>query len=328
MVGCIETKGGNLFAAPMNIDRSKVPAPLSVRIATQMLGGLGNQLFQYAAGRALAERLGGRLILDCTAISRAERAFALSCYPIDAEIVCDAFGKPHSRRLRLPGSLGRRLSDAFHDYVPTTYRIKGHRFNVFGEKRSFTYDSIFEILAGSIYLTGYWQSYRYFERVRDLIRGEIRPAWPLSAANRIWLARIEASNAVCLHVRRGDYLHHNGLPLVCARPYYDNALEHMRRFVQKPQVFVFSDDIPWCRDAFRGPDIAFVDTNGPDRAADDLRLMAACRHHIIANSSLSWWGAWLAHHPEQIVIAPQPWLPGADTDRDLLPQRWIRLPKT
>jgi hypothetical protein len=220
------------------------------------------------------------------------------------------------------------LSDAFHDYVPTTYRINGHRFNVFGEKRWFTYDSTFEKLAGSIYLTGYWQSYRYFDSVDDLIRREICPAWPLSDANRIWLARIEASNSVCLHVRRGDYLHHNGLPLVCARSYYDNALEHMRRFVRKPQVFVFSDDIPWCRDAFAVPDIAFVDTNGPGQAADDLRLMAACRHHIIANSSLSWWGAWLARHPGQIVIAPQPWLTDVPSLADLLPAHWLKLPKS
>ena len=95
-----------------------------------------------------------------------------------------------------------------------------------------------------------------------------------------------------------------------------------------PKLFVFSDDIPWCRSAFAGTDVAFVDVNGPDDAVDDLRLMAACRHHIIANSSLSWWGAWLAHHPEQVVIAPQPWLPGADSDRDLLPPHWIKLPKT
>jgi hypothetical protein len=83
----------------------------------------------------------------------------------------------------------------------------------------------------------------------------------------------------------------------------------------------------WCRSAFTDSEAAFVDSNGRDDAVDDLRLMAACRHHIIANSSLSWWGAWLARHPDQIVIAPEPWLPAVDSDRDLLPTRWIKMPK-
>ena len=224
---------------------SKTPeTPAPARVATQMLGGLGNQLFQYAAGRALARRLGARLLLDCTAISGATRRFVLDRYPIDAEIVRDAPGKLHRRHFRLPGVLGRRLTDAFHDHVPTTHEIGGHRFKVFGEKRWFTYDPYFEKLGGSIYLTGYWQSYRYFEEAADLIRGEIRPAWPLSDANQAWLARIEATNAVCLHVRRGDYLDHKGgSPLVCARSYYDDALQHVRRSLQEPQIFVFSDDI-------------------------------------------------------------------------------------
>ena len=300
----------------------------SVRVATQMLGGLGNQLFQYAAGRALAHRLGAPLVLDCTVISGAARRFVLDRYPIDAEIVRDAPGKPHRRYFRLPGALGRRLTDAFHDRVPTTYRIGGHRFKVFGEKQWFTYDPFFERLRGSIYLTGYWQSYRYFEDAADLIRAEIRPAWPLSDANRAWLARIEAANAVCLHVRRGDYLDHRGeSPLLCARSYYDAALAHVRRSLPDAQIFVFSDDIAWCRETFADAGFSFVDSNGADDAADDLRLMAACRHHVIANSSLSWWGAWLARHPGQVVIAPQPWLPDVSSDQDLLPAHWIKLPR-
>jgi hypothetical protein len=306
----------------------EMPAPTSNKVATQILGGLGNQLFQYAAGRALAKRLGARLILDCTARFESAPPFVLDRYPIDAEIVRDAPGKPRRRHFRISGALGRRLTDAFHDRVPTTYEMGGHRFKIFGEKRSFSYDPYFEKLARSTYLIGYWQSYRYLESVADLIRGEIRPTSTPSDANWTWLSRIETTNSVCLHVRRGDYLRHRGPPLICTRSYYDGALQHVRRFLQEPQIFVFSDEIAWCRDVFAAPDIAFVDVNGPDNAADDLRLMAACRHHIIANSSLSWWGAWLAWHPGQIVIAPQPWLPGAGSHLDLLPAWWIKLPKT
>jgi hypothetical protein len=303
------------------------PKPAPVRVASLMLGGLGNQLFQYAAGRALAQRLGARLVLDCTSRHAEFRPIVLDRFAIDAEIVRNAVGKPHARHLRLPGALGRKMSDAFHDRFPTTYRIDGHRYKVFGEKRSFVYDRRFETLDGSIYLTGYWQSYRYFENVADLVRAEIRFLGTPADANRDWLARIRSANAVSLHVRRGDYLGNKGVSIVCARSYYDSALQHVRRVLDAPQIFVFSDDIAWCRQTFAAPDIAFVDINGPDAAADDLRLMTACRHHIIANSSLSWWGAWLAAHPEQIVVAPTPWFPGTPLNSDLLPPNWITLPR-
>jgi hypothetical protein len=300
-----------------------------VKIATQLLGGLGNQLFQYAAGRALAKRLGAQLVLDCTSRYAQFRQIVLDRFAIDAAIVRDAAGKPRRRYFRIPGMLGRRVTDSFHDHIPTTYRIDGHSFRVFGERRLFTYDPTFETLSGSTYLIGYWQSYRYFEGAAEEIRREIRPAHPPSADNRMWLSRIQSCNSVCLHVRRGDYLGGQAdSPIVCAPSYYGDAMRHISRSLTAPQMFVFSDDIPWCRSAFAGTDVAFVDVNGPDDAIDDLRLMAACRHHIIANSSLSWWGAWLAHHPDQVVIAPQPWLPGADSDRDLLPTRWVKLPKT
>jgi hypothetical protein len=310
----------------MKTDRTDNPA---VKVATQLLGGLGNQLFQYAAGRALAERLGARLVLDFTPRHAQFRPIVLDRFAIDAEIVRNATGKPRQRYFRIEGTLGRRLTDAFHDHFQRSYRIDGHSFRVFGERRLFTYDSSFEILSGSTYLIGYWQSYRYFENAAEQIRREIRPAHPPSADNRMWLSRIQSCNSVCLHVRRGDYLGgQEDSPIVCSPSYYRDAMQHVSRSLTAPQMFVFSDDIPWCRSAFAGTEVAFVDVNGPDDAIDDLRLMAACRNHIIANSSLSWWGAWLAHHPDQIVIAPQPWLPGADSDRDLLPAHWIKLSKT
>ena len=312
----------------MGTGRSDMRSQTSAKVAARMLGGLGNQLFQYAAGRALAKRLGAELILDCTPRPGPTRQFVLDRYPIDAEVVRDAPGKLHLRYFRLPGGLGRQLTDAFHRRVPTTYGIGGHRFRIFGETREWSYDPHFETLTGSIYLTGYWQSYRYFENAADLIRAEIRPAAAPSIANRTWLARIEAVNSVCLHVRRGDYLHSvSEAPMICARSYYDAALQHVRRVVQEPQIFVFSDDIAWCRDAFASTDVAFVDVNGPNDAIDDLRLMAACRHHIISNSSLSWWGAWLAQHQGQVVVAPCPWVPGAPAHLDLLPTHWIKLPR-
>lgn len=311
----------------MRTDRADTPPPTSVRVAARMLGGLGNQLFQYAAGRALALRLGARLILDGTPRPGPARPFVLDRYPIDVEIVRDAPGKLHLRYFRLPGPLGRQLTDAFHRRVPRTYRLGGHRFNIFNESREWLYDPQFEKFSGSVYLNGYWQSYRYFENAADPIRAEIQPTSAPSNGNQTWLARIRSVNAVCLHVRRGDYLRSpSNVPLVCPRSYYDAAIRHVRRVLENPQVFVFSDEMAWCRDAFAATEVAFVDVNGPDDAVDELRLMAACRHHIIANSSLSWWGAWLAQHQDQIVIAPSQWIAGAAAPIDLLPPHWTKLP--
>jgi hypothetical protein len=134
------------------LDRAAMPNAASVRVATRMFGGLGNQLFQYAAGRALAQRLGGRLILDCTASMGLARPFVLDRYPIDADVVRDAPGKPHRRYFRIRGSIGQRLTDAFHDRIPRGYRIGGHRFKVFGEKWELRYDPHFKALGGSTFL--------------------------------------------------------------------------------------------------------------------------------------------------------------------------------
>lgn len=300
-----------------------------ITVATQLLGGLGNQLFQYAAGFALAQRMGAPLVLDCTTRHTHFRPIVLDQLAISANVVRDAMGKPRRRHFRIPGRLGRRMTDTFHDYLPTTYRMNGHAFAVFGERKTFSYDPVFEKLSKSTYLIGYWQSYRYFQQAAKQLRCELRPRHAPSQANQMWLARIGACESVCLHVRRGDYLGGNtDSSVVCGRSYYRAALQYVGDRLNAPGLFVFSDDIEWCRSAFADLDVAFVDTNGPNDAVDELRLMATCRHHIIANSTLSWWGAWLAYHSGQIVVAPQPWLPDADSDSDLLPAHWIRLPKT
>ena len=285
-----------------------------------------------AAARALAERLDARIILDCTAIAGAARRFVLDD-PIQAEIVRGVPGKPHGRRLRLPGALGRQLSDAFHDRVPTTYRIEGHRFKVFSEKRWFKYDTMFERLSGSIYLDGYWQSYRYFDNVADLIRGGIRPTTrPPSVQTAAWLApHREPANAVCLHVRRGDYLPAAGGPASSVRRFlYDDAINHIRPLPDRTahiRVLRRYPVVPGKRSTSAGPE-DFVDVNGPDEAVDDLQPHG---------------GMPASHHRQLLVelvggVARRASATGRDRAADLaariglaavelLPPQWIRLPR-
>jgi hypothetical protein len=104
-------------------------------------------------------------------------------------------------------------------------------------------------------------------------------------------------------------------------------MEYIRRTARDPKFFIFSDDPGWVRENLVAPDSAVVDANGPGAADEELRLMSSCRHHIIASSSLSWWGAWLGESATQIVIAPDPWFATARPTPDLLPERWLRIPR-
>jgi hypothetical protein len=296
------------------------------RVAVQILGGLGNQLFEYAAGRSLANRLGARLILDCTPRMANSRKFALDRFSIQAAVIHNGPATIRSRYFRREGNLGRWVTNTFHDVFPCTVQIDGHCFKVMYEKELFTYDRRFDILAGSIYLTGWWQSYRYFEKIANVVRSELRMKEAPPRANGGWLERIRQTKSVCLHVRRGDYLDSRNYFGLCTPTYYARAVKIMRERIESPTFFVFSDDLTWCRDQLSMADLQFVDANGPDDAAAELQLMATCRHHILANSSLSWWAAWLGDHPEQVVIAPDPWFAGGPPARDLLPNQWIRLP--
>ncbi len=299
-------------------------------VATRLNGGLGNQLFQYAAGRALAQRLKARLVLDCSLFPREPvRRFMLDRYAIDADLAWDAPPKLPRWKIRLPGRAGRRIAEEIQSRIPLHARINGRRFEAFLE-RDLGYDPRFEFLTGSIYLIGHWQSYRYFEGAAETIRAELRLASEPTGANRIWLDRIRQSNSVCLHVRRGDYLlpDASGNYRLCPSSYYYRAVQLIRERLGNPQLYVFSDDWLWCRENLAIEGAVLVDANGPEAVVEDLRLMAACRHQIIANSSLSWWAAWLANHPEQVVIAPHPWVHGRPPWPGLLPKEWIQLSTT
>lgn len=295
-------------------------APRSV-VYTRIMDGLGNQLFQYAAGRALADRLGVELRLDCGWFSQnSSRVFELDAFSINA-VRDDEVRKVPSRWFKLPTRTGKRWTAAIHGRWPRSTMIGGQRCKVFDEKRIYVYDPAFAALTGSVYLTGWWQSPRYFESSADTIRRELHPAAPLPETSLEWTSRIRQVMAVAVHVRRGDYLLSPDRA-TCPKAYYDQAMDLMRSRLPGAHFFVFSDDPVWCADNFDAPDATVVDANGRDSAVADLMLMAQCRHHIIANSSFSWWGAWLSDSPGQIVVAPKDWVIGIPTTDDFKALRW------
>jgi len=283
-------------------------------IVVELVGGLGNQLFQYAAGRALAARLGVPLALDRRWFAGgASRGYALDCFAITAG---DA--DPALLPMREGKILGRLLS-----------RLGGklaiHR------EAGLAFDPAVTRLPDNSYLRGNFPSERYFADQEVLIRREFTFAGEPDAPNAALLDEIAKTNAVSLHIRRGDYVANPKIAKVHGTVdlgFYTRAMAWIAERVSDPTVFVFSDDPAWARTnlALTHP-TRIVDLNGPEQPAADMRLMAACRHHILANSTFSWWGAWLNPSPQKIVVAPEPWFrdPALDS-RDIVPKRWVKLP--
>jgi hypothetical protein len=296
-------------------------------VITRLIGGLGNQMFQYAAGRALALRRGAALKLDVTGFAavgdHTKRRYELDSFAIHASAASDVdlarFGRADKAR-------SPRL-----DRVLRSLRIgrPNGAWPIYCEPH-FKFDPAMPELEAPVYLDGYWQSERYFSDIAGVLRQEFTVAAPLDRENEALAAGIDAVNAVSLHVRRGDYVDDpatNRFHGVCSPDYYQRAVDYVTTRVEAPHLFVFSDDPHWTRANLRfSVPMTVVDANPPDRGYRDMRLMARCRHHIVANSSFSWWGVWLNPSREKIVVAPRRWFGASSNDtRDLIPPDWVRL---
>jgi hypothetical protein len=283
----------------------------------KLTGGLGNQLFQYAAARALSIREGRRLVLAWFGPDNGERRYFLDQFrlPVPPEVSlagADALRRLWSDLPRWRKRLLRRGLWPGHQYLRERKGGGFHPLAAWGR---------------TVFLDGYFQSWRHFDDCAGRIRDELAIAADLGERNRAELRRIACENAVAIHVRRGDYVRlplHGVLPL----DYYRAALARLGSALDGARLYVFSDDPAWVRAHLDlGRPFEPVDHNGPDAPVGDLALMAACRHFIIANSTLSWWGAWLAAHPGKRVIAPRRWFAGpvAPETSDLCPPAWLRL---
>ena len=291
-------------------------------IVVRLIGGLGNQMFQYATGRAVAEHHRALLLLDISGFESYNlRRYELDCFDIDARPARadELTGFSHISRKQ---TIVNRILNKIGVFASAS-RLR---------EASFAYDHRIETLTLPVYLDGYWQSEKYFAQLAPVLRREFTLKDSLDKANREMMHKIEraGARAVSLHVRRGDYVsnphtaQHHG---VCTLDYYRSAVERISRQIANPHFFVFSDDPAWVQANLEVPHATtLVQVNDADHGMFDLALMKTCGHHIIANSSFSWWGAWLNPSPEKIVIAPQRWFRESTSDtRDLLPSAWIRL---
>ncbi len=298
-------------------------------IIIQLLGGLGNQMFQYALGRQLAVLNNSELKFDITGFTRDPlRKYSLNCFSLpeniasDSEIIQIKYGHRSQVLARVCDFLNRGLRR-----IIGRKPIKASSYLI--EKQIFCFDSKILKQRSQLYLEGYWQAHGYFSGIRKILQKEFSLRSDPARENMQLLEQIKSCNAVSLHVRRGDYYSDPGtsrLYACCNSDYYKTAIDQIKSMLGNPTFFVFSDEPDWAESGLDLDNKVIVRANGPERAHEDLRLMQNCRHHIIANSSFSWWGAWLNENPDKIVIAPKTWINLANTDtRDLIPESWIRL---
>jgi hypothetical protein len=283
-----------------------------MQIVLKQTSGLGNQLFQYAAGRCLAKRHGASLRIAH------ELPRMLASHGHARPVLLQHFAIPVPVR---QSSLFDRLVMSERPALQRIGRLTRAACKIQvvrqSPQRCMLHQQI-QIAAGTrmVYLQGFWQDYSMVREVASELRGELRLVEPLSGRNLEVAKRIGAARTpVSLHLRRGDYSTFFGTPMMLPIAYYENAIRHILDQGLQATFFVFSDDAEFARNWLRGdPRFVVVDHNTEATAHEDLRLMSLCRHHIIANSTFSWWGAWLNPRRDKQVIAPARWL-GFDTTK-------------
>ena len=250
-------------------------------IITKLTGGLGNQLFQYAHGKAHAIKNGASLGLDISWYKgRIDRAYMLDVFTIDAKIAT------------MTDKIFTRL------FSPRNYKV------------------------------GDWQSEKYFKNITNIIRKEFTLKDPLSPAHTILLNEIKGKNAVSIHLRGGDYVRgkKSSFHGTCSPEYYASATNYIHSHINSPHFFIFTDDISWAKNHIQFPEPYTLVEADVQKPHEELALMSACKHTIIANSTFSWWGAWLNNNSQKIVIAPQKWFNDSTIDtKDVIPPTWIKM---
>lgn len=291
-------------------------------IISQVMGGLGNQMFQFAAGRALAAFHGTGHKLDVSAYAHTEmhQGFELD------RVFQASIDKATRSDLRT--LLGWQANPGVRRILRRPVLAK-LRTSALVMEPHFHYQDLQALASNHAYLSGYWQSEKYFSKVEADIRDQFRFKPVPSAENLRWLEAIASTNSVSLHVRRGDFVSskkNRAYHGICSIDYYAAAIQRVAERVSNPTYFVFSDEPDWVKSNLHlVGDCRYVSHNSGSESFNDMRLMSQCKHNIIANSSFSWWGAWLNRNPYNIVVAPAKWFAHDANTRDLIPSRWMSI---
>ena len=277
-------------------------------IIVRVTGGLGNQMFQYAMYKSLEKK--GKLVkLDSKSFYETKKEHN----GYELERIFDI--KPNK-------PTKEDLEKFDENNISTLFKIKR---KLFGDKK-FVYDTKEYVFNKDVYklkntyLNGYWQSIKYFEGIENDIKKDFRFKNQLDNKNLEILNEIENSNSISIHIRRGDYMspeNYNMYGCIATPTYYKKAIKVIEEKVENPTFFVFSNDMDWVKKNIQiNSRVFYIDINSGNGSYKDMQLMSNCKHNIIANSSFSWWGAWLNENKNKIVIAPKKWINREDVDSD------------
>lgn len=280
-------------------------------IIIKVKGRLGNQMFDYALYKQL-HSMGKVVKLDFSQLYLENIKNELTVFTgLDCEqATADDIARLGDCKKDLISKIRRKIG----------FRKKSHIY----EKNMEFLDGIFEI--DNAYLEGFWQSEKYFPDVREQLLEDF--SFRVAGENNCRIIeQMKSTVSVSLHIRRGDYLEKKFRGIyggICTERYYKSAIEYFKSRFLYVKFFVFSDDKEWAKKTFAGDDFLIVEGNGGDQSYMDMCLMSQCKHNIIANSSFSWWGAWLNQNPSKIVIAPDRWLNNCEA-RDVCNPEWVRI---
>lgn len=303
----------------------------------KIMGGLGNQMFQYAFGLALSTYTGEDVLFDKTSFEIekkqevnnsgfnkdgvAVRDYELDIFNLDIKFAT----KKQIKQCINERIIGSRIPGFLRKIFKESGQISN---NIITESVVNVYEQELFDIKGDAYYQGYFQCEKYFNNIDNLIRKAFEFPPASSQKNQDIIEQIfNSKDAVSLHVRRGDYLNLAVVDkdLCCPISYYQKAIDYIKQNTEEPKFFVFSDDIEWTKENIdTGCQTFFIDFNKDNNSFEDLRLMSLCKHNILANSSFSWWGGWLNNNPNKIVIAPTPWV-SADTNH--ICDSWVQIQK-
>ena len=293
-------------------------------IIVKLLGGLGNQMFQYAMGKRLAILHGTEMQFEIDGLEAGEdirKTYELGVFNIpNEEFVSVIELSEYKRKTKFKSKGLQNLSN------------KLNKRSMVVENGHFPFNQSFvDASTENCYVRGLWQSEKYFIDVEEEIRSDFEFKFPMTGDNLNLAQELnETMNSVALHVRRGEFANNpkfNKLIGSCDAEYFKRAISEVENRVGKVKYYVFSDDLEWAKTNLPlGDDATFVDYNSEKDHYRDIQLMSLCKHNIISNSTFSWWGAWLNRNPDKVVVAPKKWFAGWQYDtKDLIPENWTRL---
>jgi len=280
----------------------------------KLLGGLGNQMFQYAFYKSLQNK-GIKVYADLSDFEEyplhngyeLERIFNLKV-KTPSKFLLDLFRPNQSKWIF------RKLKRILN--LKNTYRA---------EENEYSFDPSFLNNINNYY-SGYWQNEGYFQTITNQIKHDFKFPKIKGIENQSVLQQITNTESVAIHVRRGDYLKDPLLGNICNLNYYEQAILSINSKIKNTQFFVFSDDIAWCKQNLKLENATYIDWNKKNNSYIDMQLMSNCKHNIIANSSFSWWGAWLNNNTRKMIIAPKKWINNLSVDdTDICPKNWVKL---